>query len=349
VSAIDLRSDVMTLPTEGMLRAMTTAPLGDEQEREDPTVLRLEEELVELFGQEAAVFVPSATMANQLALLCQVQRGQEVLGERNSHVFRYEAGGPAFLAGAVVTGLTGNAGVFTGDDVRGVAQPGDSEHRPRTAMVVVEDTHNVSGARIWPTASLDELYDTCAELGLAVHIDGARVFNAAVAQEVPVARVTGRAASVAVCFSKGLGCPAGAALVGRAEALAPARRLRQMLGGSLRQAGVLAGAARYALAHHVDRLAEDHANARELAGRLAAAGLPVDTGAVDTNFVFLDLSGTGLSRDEARDHLAREGVLWSNAHHPGVLRAVTHLNVGAADIATAADRTIRAVRTARGA
>ena len=348
MTSIDLRSDVMTLPTQGMLRAMTNAPLGDEQEREDPTVLRLEEELVELLGQEAAVFVPSATMANQLALLCQVQRGQEILGEQHSHMFRYEAGGPAFLAGAVVTGLAGDAGVFTGDDVRRIAQVSDSEHRPRTAMAVVEDTHNVSGARVWPLGALDELYDTCAELRIAVHIDGARVFNAAVAQRVPVARITGRAQTAAVCFSKGLGCPAGAALVGRADVLAQARRLRQMLGGSLRQAGVLAGAARYALAHHVDRLAADHAHAREFADRLAEAGLPVDTGAVETNFVFMDLSATGLSRDAARERLAQEGVLWSNAHHPGVLRAVTHLNIGAADIATAVDRTIRAIGAARG-
>ncbi|TDB89019.1 low specificity L-threonine aldolase [Actinomadura sp. KC216] len=342
---IDLRSDVKTLPTEGMLRAMTTAPLGDEQEREDPTVLALEDDLAELLGQEAAVFVPSATMANQIAALCLVERGQEIVGERHSHMFRYEAGGPAFLAGAVVTGLPGTAGVFTGDQVREIAQLRDSEHRPRTALALVENTHNVSGGRVWPLPALDDLYDTCGELGLAVHIDGARLFNASVALDVPAARITARARTVAICFSKGLGCPAGAALAGRADVLAPARRIRQMLGGSLRQAGVLAGAARYALRNNVARLADDHANARTLAALLAEGGLPVDPAGTDTNFVFLDVAPLGLARDAARDRLRAGGVLWSNSHHPTLLRAVTHLGHSKADVHTAAARTIRSLTT----
>ncbi|MFA1548930.1 low specificity L-threonine aldolase [Actinomadura chokoriensis] len=340
---IDIRSDVMTLPTEGMLHAMTAAPLGDEQEREDPTVLALEDDLTELLGQEAAVFVPSATMANQIAMLCQVERGQEIVGERHSHMFRYEAGGPAFLAGAIVTGLTGTNGVFTGDQVREIAQIRDSEHRPRTALALVENTHNVSGGRTWPLAALDDLYDTCDELGLAVHIDGARLFNAAVALDVPPRRITGRAQTVAICFSKGLGCPAGAALVGRSDVLAPARRIRQMLGGSLRQAGVLAGAARYALRHNIARLADDHSNARTLATLLAEGGLPVDPAEVDTNFVFLELASLGIAREEAQARLRSHGVLWSNAHHPTVLRAVTHLGHSRADLHTAAARTIQAL------
>ncbi|TYB42259.1 threonine aldolase family protein [Actinomadura chibensis] len=343
---IDLRSDVMTLPTEGMLRAMTTAPLGDEQVREDPTVRALEDDLTGMLGQEAAVFVPSATMANQIAMLCQVERGQEIVGERHSHMFRYEAGGPAFLAGAVVTGLPGTAGVFTGAQVRATAQVGDSEHRPRTALALVEDTHNVSGGRAWPTAALDDLYDTCDELGLAVHIDGARLFNASVALDVPPDRITARARTVAVCFSKGLGCPAGAALVGRADVLAPARRIRQMLGGSLRQAGVLAGAARYALRHNIARLADDHANARTFATLLAEGGLPVDPADVDTNFVFLDVASLGLDRGAAQERLRSHGVLWSNAHHPGVLRAVTFLGRSEEDVRTAAARTVKALTTA---
>ncbi|TYK43480.1 threonine aldolase family protein [Actinomadura decatromicini] len=342
---IDLRSDVMTLPTEGMLRAMTTAPLGDEQVREDPTVRALEDDLTGMLGQEAAVFVPSATMANQIAMLCQVERGQEIVGERHSHMFRYEAGGPAFLAGAVVTGLPGTAGVFTGAQVREIAQLGDSEHRPRTALALVEDTHNVSGGRAWPIAALDELYDTCDELGLAVHIDGARLFNASVALDAEPDRITARARTVAVCFSKGLGCPAGAALVGRADVLAPARRIRQMLGGSLRQAGVLAGAARYALQHNIARLADDHANARILATLLAEGGLPVDPADVDTNFVFLDVASLGLDRGAALERLRSHGVLWSNAHHPGVLRAVTFIGRSEEDVRTAASRTLKALTT----
>ncbi|GAA3931187.1 low-specificity L-threonine aldolase [Actinomadura viridis] len=342
---IDLRSDVMTLPSEGMLHAMTTAQVGDEQRREDPTVLALEDDLTGLLGQEAAVFVPSATMANQIATLCQVARGQEIVGERHSHMFRYEAGGPAFLAGAVVTGLAGSAGVFTGDQVRDVAQIRDSEHRPRTALALVENTHNASGGRVWPLEALDGLYDTCAELGLAVHIDGARLFNAAAALDVPPARITERARTVAVCFSKGLGCPAGAALVGRSDVLAPARRIRQMLGGSLRQAGVLAGAARYALRHNLTRLADDHGHARTLAGLLAEAGLPVDPAQVETNFVLLDLASLGLDRDTALARLRSHGVLWSNAHHPTVVRAVTHLGHSVVDVHNAASRTVQALTT----
>ena len=342
---IDLRSDVMTLPSAGMLHAMTTAPLGDEQVREDPTVLALENDLIELLGQETAVFVPSATMANQIALLCQVDRGQEIVGEQHSHMFRYEAGGPAFLAGAVVTGLAGTAGVFAGDQVREIAQVRDSEHRPRTALALVENTHNVSGGRVWPLAALDDLYDTCDALDLAVHMDGARLFNATVALDVPPARITTRARTVAICFSKGLGCPAGAALVGRADVLAPARRIRQMLGGSLRQAGVLAGAARYALQHNITRLADDHANAVTLATLLAEGGLPIDPADVSTNFVFLDLAPLGLARDAALARLRAHGVLWSNAHHPTVLRAVTHLGHAKADLETAAARTLRALTT----
>ena len=345
---IDLRSDVKTMPSHDMVRAMAAAELGDEQEREDPTVLRLEDELANLLGQQVAVFVPSATMANQIALLCQVQRGQEVIGEETSHIFRYEAGGPAFLSGAVMTGVVGNAGVISGDAIRDIAQVDESEHRPRTRLVVVEDTHNVSGARVWPLTALDEVYDTCASLGLAVHIDGARVFNASCAQGVEAARITSRAQSVAICFSKGLGCPAGAALVGQADALAPARRMRQMLGGSLRQAGVLAAAASFALLHNVERLAEDNANARKLAKLLAEAGLPVDPTTVDTNFVFLDVASLGCATSDAMDRLRVNGVMWSRTHHPGKLRAVTHLDVSDTDVIAAAERTIVAL-TERGA
>lgn len=340
---IDLRSDVKTKPSAGMLHAMTSAELGDEQEREDPTVLRLESELAQRFGQEAAIFVPSSTMANQIALLCQVQRGQEVLAEETSHIFRYEAGGPAFLSGAVMTGLPGVAGVITGDAITRIAQTSESEHRPCTRMVIIENTHNVSGARVWPLAALDDVYDTASALGLAVHIDGARIYNAAVAQDVAVDRIGSRAQSIALCFSKGLGCPAGAALIGRAEVLQPARRLRQMLGGSLRQAGVLAGAALYALDHNVDRLAEDHANARELASRLFDAGMAVNPSTIDTNFVFLDVGAMGYTAAEATDRLNSQGVRWSRAHHPGTLRAVTHLNVSPTDVVTAAERTIAAL------
>lgn len=340
---IDLRSDVKTRPTGAMLRAISTAPLGDDQAREDPTVIALEERICQLTGQPEAIFVPSSTMANQLALMCRLRPGQEVLAENGSHIFRYEAGGPAALAGAVMTGLPGLNGVIDPRDLRQTAVLSRSEHRPLTRMVVIENTHNVSGGRVWPTAALEAVHDTCDDLGLAVHIDGARIFNASVALGVPLAEITRRAESLSICFSKGLGCPAGAVLAGSEEALDGVRRMRQMMGGSMRQSGVLAAAALYALDHHVDRLADDHRSARHLATGLQQAGLTVDLAQVESNFVFLDVSSLGLRVDEAIAHLAAQGVGWSATHHPGVLRAVTHLDVRAEQIPVAIDRTVAAL------
>ena len=340
MTVIDLRSDVKTLPSPGMIEAMSSARLGDEQAGEDPTVLELEAELAGVLGQEAAIFVPSATMANVIALLCQVRPGEEVLGHEHGHLFRYEAGGSAALAGAVLTGLPGDDGWSPGSLVRDHAQLADSAHQPRTRLVVVENTHNTAGGRAWPLPQLDALYDTCRELGLPVHVDGSRLFNAATAARVPPSRICAAACSVTICFSKGLGCPAGAALAGPAEVLRPGRRIRQMLGGS---AGVLAAAALYALRHNVTRLADDHGAARKLARRLHDAGLPVEPARVETNFVLLDLGGLGLDRSEALTRLAAAGVGWSNGHRPTVIRAVTHLGVPATVIDDAADRTIRAL------
>jgi threonine aldolase len=344
VKLIDLRSDVKTLPTPGMLRAISAARLGDEQAGEDPTVQELEAELADLLGHEAAIFMPSATMANVAALLCQVRPGEEVLGHEHGHLFRYEAGGGAALAGAVLTGLPGEHGWFPGSMVRDHAQLKDSPHQPRTTLVVAENTHNTAGGRVWPLTQLHDLYRSCNELGLPVHVDGSRLFNAAAALGVPAKRVAAGARTVTVCFSKGLGCPAGAALVGPAELLARCRRIRQMLGGSMRQAGILAAAAVYALRHNTARLSEDHGTAQVLASRLRDAGLPVDPTQVETNIVLLDLSALGIERAVALDRLAEAGVPWSNGHKPTVIRAVTHIGVPAEVIDEAANRIIRALQ-----
>lgn len=346
MTLIDLRSDVKTLPSPGMLQAMATARLGDEQAGEDPTVRELEDELAGLLGQETAVFVPSATMANLIALLCQVRPGEEVLGHEHGHLFRYEAGGGAALASAVLTGLAGEDGWFPGSLVREHAQITDSTHQPRTSLVVAENTHNTAGGRVWPLRQLDELYRTCGELRLPVHLDGSRLFNAAVATGVPAGQIAGGATTVAVCFSKGLGCPGGAALAGSAQVLAPARRIKQMLGGSMRQAGVLAAAARYALRHNIDRLADDHRAAQALARRLHEGGFAVDPARVETNFVLLDLAGRGIERSAALARLAEAGVPWSSGHRRTVIRAVTHLGTPAGAIDDAADRIIHALRQA---
>ena len=341
---VDLRSDVKTLPSPGMLQAISAARLGDEQAGEDPTVRELEDELADLLGQETAIFVPSATMANLIALLCQVRPGEEILGHEHSHLFRYEAGGGAALAGAVLTGLPGENGWFPGSLVRDSAQLTDSAHQPGTSLVAVENTHNTAGGRIWPLVQLKELYRSCNELGIPVHIDGSRLFNAAVALGVPARQITAGACTVTVCFSKGLGCPAGAALVGQAGALEQGRRIKQMLGGSMRQAGILAAAALYALRHNITRLAEDHGIARTLALRLHNAGLPIDPAQVETNIILLDLAGMGVERKAALARLAEAGVPWSNGHRPMVIRAVTHLGIPGGVINDAADRIIRALR-----
>jgi len=341
VTLIDLRSDVKTLPSPGMIQAMSSARLGDEQAGEDPTVRELEAELAGILGHERAIFVPSATMANVIALLSQVRPGEEILGHEHSHLLRYEAGGGAALAGALLTGLPGDDGWFPGSLVRDHAQLADSTHQPRTRLVIIENTHNTAGGRIWPLAPLDDLYATCSEVALPVHLDGSRLFNAAVAAGVPADRISAAARTVTICFSKGLGCPGGAALAGPAEVLRPAQRIKQMLGGSMRQAGVLAAAALYALRHNITRLADDHEAAQALARRLHGAGLPVDPARVETNFVLLDLAGLGIGRKEALARLAGAGVPWSNGHRPTVIRAVTHLGVPATAINDAADRIIR--------
>jgi threonine aldolase len=345
VKLIDLRSDVKTLPSPGMIQAMATARLGDEQEAEDPTVADLEAELAGLLGHEAAIFVPSATMANLIAVLIQVRHGEEILGHEEGHIFRYEGGGGAAVAGAVLSGLPGEDGRFPAALVRERAQTAVSAHRPRTALVVVENTHNTSGGRTWPLGELDELYRACGELAIPVHLDGSRLFNAAVAAGVPAHRIAAGCRTVTVCFSKGLGCPGGAALAGPADLLAHGRRVKQMLGGSMRQSGVLAAAARYALRHNIDRLADDHTAAKTLALRLHYAGLPVDPTKVETNFVLLDLAGLGIDRNAALARLAEAGVPWSVGHRPTVIRAVTHLDVPAIAIEAAADRIIDALRS----
>lgn len=344
MTLIDLRSDVKTLPSPGMLHAMTTARLGDEQAGEDPTVRELEDRLAGLLGHVAAMFVPSATMANLIAMLCAVRPGEEILGQEHSHIFRYEAGGGAALAGAVLTGLPGQEGWFPASLVRSQAQLADSTHQPRTSLVSVENTHNTAGGRIWPLSHLDELYRSCGELGLPVHLDGSRLFNAAVALGVPIERIAGGATTVTICFSKGLGCPAGAALAGPAATVTRCRGIKQMLGGSMRQAGVLAAGALYALRHNVARLADDHETAQTLARRLHGAGLPVDPARVQTNIVLLDLAGIGIDRDAAMARLTEAGVPWSGGHKPTVIRAVTHSGVPAKVIDDAADRVIRALR-----
>ena len=337
---IDLRSDTATQPTDGMRAAIAAAAVGDEQKREDPTVNELEARGAALLGQEAAVYLPTATMANQIALRVHTEPGDELLGEEHCHVFISELGGPAVHSGVVTRGLPGVAGRFTPEQVR-TAYRVPAVHSPRTRVVWVENTHNASGGRIWPLEEIDALRETCAELELAFHLDGARLLNAAVASGEDPATIGRRFDTVTLCLSKGLGCPLGALLAGPAEAMAKARRLKHLFGGAMRQAGIVAAAGVYALDHHVDRLAEDHARAKRLALGLAGAGLAVDPDRTETNFVQLDVAP--LPPAEAMALLAEQGVALSGTIHPTILRAVTHLDVGDDDVDRALELIPRAL------
>ncbi|NUT54383.1 MAG: aminotransferase class I/II-fold pyridoxal phosphate-dependent enzyme [Thermoleophilia bacterium] len=337
---IDLRSDTATRPTSGMRAAIAAAAVGDEQKREDPTVNELEERAARLLGQEEAVFLPTATMANQIAIRLHTQLGDELLGEENCHVFISELGGPAVHSGVVTRGLPGVAGRYSADQVR-AAYRVPAIHSPRTRLLWVENTHNASGGRVWPLEEIDELRAVALELELAFHLDGARLLNASAALGVDAAEIGGRFDTVTLCLSKGLGCPLGAILAGRSEVMRDARRLKHLFGGALRQAGIVAAAGVYALDHHVERLADDHRRAKRLALGLAEAGLAVDPDRVETNFVQVDVAP--LSSEEAMALLAEEGVGLSGTIHPGVLRAVTHLDITDEDVDGALDAIPRAL------
>ena len=324
---IELRSDTKSQPTPAMREAIAYAVVGDEQRREDPTVLRLERSGAELLGQEEAVFLPTATMANEIALRVLGRPGDEVIAEENSHIFIAELGGPAVHAGLMARPLPSVGGRFTAAQVRRAFRPGDSTHVSRTRIVSVENTHNASGGRIWPPGELRAVVATCRELGIDLHLDGARLLNAAVALGTPARELASPFDTVTLCLSKGLGCPLGALIAGSDERMAEARRLKHQFGGAMRQAGIVAAAGVYALEHHVDRLAEDHVRARRLAEGLLEAGLPIDLDAVETNFVQVDVGALGLTSQDVLRRLAGEGVGLSATIHPNVLRAVTHLDV----------------------
>ena len=344
---VDLRSDTLTQPTAGMRRAMAEAVVGDEQKREDPTVIALEERAAELLGQDEAVYLPTATMGNQIALRMLSEPGDEVLAKASSHVFRYELGGPAVHSGLAMKAIPSLDGRFSATDVRASVNPPGDLHTAPTRVLSLENTHNGGGGRVWPLEQLREVVGEGRRHGLNVHLDGARLMNAAVASGVPAADYGREFDTVTLCLSKGLGCPLGALIATSAERAPKARRYKHLFGGAMRQAGIVAAAGLYALDHHVERLADDHANARRLATGLAEAGLPVDLEQVETNFVFLDARALGMSGEEALARLRDEGVLMSFAARKDVLRAVTHLDVSAEDIESAIERSVRALASER--
>ncbi|MDA1008452.1 MAG: GntG family PLP-dependent aldolase [Planctomycetota bacterium] len=337
---IDLRSDTVTRPTAAMWDAMRSAPLGDDVLGDDPTVARLEETIANRLGKESALFTPSGTMANQIAIRCHTQPGDELICHSESHIIHYETGGPAALSGCSIRSLTGVDGLFDADAVDASARP-ESIHAPRSALVEVENTHNRAGGTIWPIDQFARVAEAAHAHGLAVHLDGARLFNACVAAGYDPSSFASHADTVSVCFSKGLGAPVGSALCGRRDLISRARRFRKMFGGGMRQSGILAAACLHALDHHVARLTDDHANARRLSRALSninGLSLTHKSEQTPTNMVFFDLKATPSDAAPARTlctQLAALGVLMLPTSAVRV-RAVTHLDVSAESIDSAA-------------
>jgi threonine aldolase len=332
VRFIDLRSDTATRPTPGMREAIARAEVGDEQKREDPSVNELERRVAGLVGQEQAVFLPTATMANQIALRILSEPGDELLADAWSHLFINELGGPAVHSGLVMRALESTDGRFSSEQVREAVWDRRDTHRPITRLVSIENTNNSAGGRIWPVDEIAAMADVCRELDLRLQLDGARLLNASVGSGVPADEIGRHFDAVTLCLSKGLGCPLGALVAGSEERMVRARRLKHLFGGAMRQAGIVAAAGVYALDHHVALLADDHARARRLAEGWQAAGLPVDLDQVETNFVQLDVESLGLSKWQVISALKEAGVGVSNTVHPTRLRALTHLDVTDEDI-----------------
>jgi threonine aldolase len=328
-----------------MRAAIAAAAVGDEQMREDPSVNELQERAAVLLGQERALFLPTATMANQIALKLHSRPGDVLIAHEHSHILTYEFGGAAVHAGLVTVGLPGVAGRLTPAQITAAAGSAQEVVDQQPAVLVIENTHNIAGGRVWPLDELEEVVRAARVGGLGVHLDGARLMNAAIALEVPAATIGSRFDTVTLCLSKGLGCPLGAVLAGSTELIEAAWRQKFLFGGAMRQAGIIAAAALYALDHHVERLAVDHARARRLAEGWHAAGLPVELDRVETNFVQIDTSRLGLSQAETIAVLREAGVALSPTLGDTHIRAVTHLDLDDADI----DRALEVVPDALGA
>ncbi|MEO0520524.1 MAG: GntG family PLP-dependent aldolase [Cyanobacteria bacterium P01_A01_bin.116] len=339
---IDLRSDTVTQPTPDMRQAMVKAPVGDDVLGDDPSVNELEARVAQLLGKEAAVYMPSGTMTNQVALRSHTQPGDEVFLEAEAHIYYYEGGGPAALSGVSCRLIPGQGGVFSAAAVEQSLRPQDP-HFPRAQLVCVENTHNRSGGRIFPIETIREITQVCQRHDLRLHMDGARFWNACIATGVSEADYAAPFDTVSVCFSKGLGAPVGSALVGTAEQMAKARRFRKMFGGGMRQAGMIAAGALYALKHHRDRLAQDHENAQRLAqGLQGIKGINIDVAAVETNIVNFELEPAAGSADDMVKTLAKKGVAVL-ATGPRKIRAVTNLMVSRTQITETVDAIAQAI------
>ncbi len=330
---IDLFSDTVTQPTMAMKKAMIEAELGDEQLGEDPTTRKLEERIADILGHSAAMFFPSATMANEVAICLQCARGDELIAAETCHLFMAETGGPAVHAGAMIRPIRTANGVFKGDDVRQTYRWAKGPHYPATKLVSVENTTNMGGGIAWSLAELDSVLTTSHELGLKTHLDGARFFNAVVSSQLKPHTVAGRFDTTTICFSKGLGCPTGAVLTFPKHDYDKIRRLKQLFGGAMRQSGMLAAACLYALDNHIARLQEDHENAQLLAVKLSEniPQIRIENNPPATNMVFFSLHSTKMAPAQFLQECILKGLRFSQ---PGEnrFRAVTHLGIKRDDI-----------------
>jgi len=323
---IDLRSDTVTRPTPAMRRAMAEAEVGDDVYGEDPTINRLEQRAAEITGKEAAVFVPTGTMGNTIGVKLHTEHGQEVICEARSHVFNYELAMIAWFSGCVARPVIADDGILRWEQIRREIRPLGPHWAP-TGLIEIENTHNMAGGKVYPLAVIREIADGAHELGLNVHMDGARVFNAAEALGAPVREIVAPVDTVMFCLSKALGAPVGSMLAGTRADIERGRLYRKRLGGGMRQAGVLAAAGLIALEEHSRLLRRDHENARFLAQALARIpGISIDPRAVETNILIFDISGTGLSTAEFSARLKSRGVLF-NGVNTREMRIVTHYDV----------------------
>lgn len=338
---IDLRSDTVTRPTPAMMKAMMAAPLGDDVLGDDPTVIKLQNQTARLLGKPAGLFVPSGTMGNQLAIMTHTRPGDEVILDYQSHIFRYEVAGAAVMSGVQFNALTGPGGVMTAKQIQDAIRPEDI-HQPKTTLVCLENTHNRAGGTVYPLDEIKKISAVCRKKKIKMHLDGARLWNVSVATGIAFREYAKYFDSVMVCFSKGMGCPVGSVLVGEKKFIAVAARHRKMMGGGMRQSGILAGAGLYALKHNIKRMGDDHRRAKML-GRMISqiSKIKIDLTSVQTNIIVFDIKRTGMKSEQAMKKLALKG-LWVIPFGATKLRAVTHLDVDDGDIARAG-KILRAV------
>lgn len=332
MKSIDLRSDTVTLPTKEMIDSISGAGLGDDVEREDPTVNRLQEIAAKKFGAEDALLVPSGTGGNLIAMLAHCQRGDEIILEQDAHMYYYEIGGMSALVGAIPRLVEGHHGVFTGDQVREAVRSSDPLHYPPSRLVEIENTHNRAGGCVWTPDQMEDVADASHELGMEVHVDGARIFNAAIALDIDVKEFMKHVDSMNFCLSKGLAAPVGSVMLGTKEYIERCRRYRKMVGGGMRQAGIIAAPGIVALTKMVSRLKDDHVNAKRLAVALTGFdGIDIDMESVQTNIVIADVSGTGMNAEGFVEKCRKNGILIFS-FGPQSVRFVTHYGVVSKDI-----------------